>query len=135
MTHTTSDKIQLTTYPGLPSTCAVCNRSSDGQIKFLDFQCDLEYYGSIVVCEDCWKSGVDALGFVPVAAVNEAQLEARILEETLVAVREENEGLKSALDNLLRVRPDLAPTDSGAADSSEPSEEVLFGVADPDSDG
>lgn len=102
-----ASKIQIVMHPALPATCAVCNKSANGIVKFLDFQKDLDYYGAVLICEDCGREMLDALDFAPVAQVTYRDQQIAELQQELQVVREENERVRAALDSVLVVRPDL----------------------------
>lgn len=107
MTAHPGGKIQATLTPMLPATCVACRKSANGVTKFLDFQADVDYYGAIVICEDCAREMLDVLGFVPVALVESLRDRLEIQKIELNTVREENERLRGAFDSILVVRPDI----------------------------
>lgn len=104
----TLSKIQVVFHPALPATCAVCRKSADGNTRFMDFQADLDYYGAILLCEDCAKEMLTLLKFVPVTEVEERNAQIEFLHTRVQETQAENERLNSALDAILRVRPDLS---------------------------
>ena len=124
-------KIQLTLNPMLPATCVVCGRSANGVVRFLDFQMQLEYYGAVVICEDCGKELVSVLDFVPAVALQEIQQEFEFTEDKLSTVREENERLRGALDSILLIRPDISSDSSldVGVDGKEFEQPTLFGAS------
>ena len=114
-------KVQVILHPPLPATCVVCRKSADGVVRFLDFQASVDYYGAIVVCENCAGEMLDVLQFVPVAEKDNALNQVLVMEEAFLAVRAENANLRNALDSILVVRPDLN-LDSGESSDLDDSE-------------
>lgn len=104
-----SGRIVVVTEPALPATCVVCARSANGAIKFIDFNVSLDWYGSVVICEDCCKEALGVLDYTPnINFTNKVQE----LEETraqLEVALSELVKYKSALDGLSFIRPDLDP--------------------------
>lgn len=115
-------KIQVVLHPALPATCCVCNRSANGIVRFMDFQKDLDYYGAVVICEDCAKEMLDVLEFVPVARLQEELNANVVLMEKIRKLEDENERVRGALDSVLLVRPDLRDDD---VDDSEDAEQTV----------
>lgn len=107
MSLTESDKVVLTKYPIAPSKCVICLRSSNGVLNFIDFQMSLDIYGSVNICTDCCASVAQLLGYVEKNFLNDADDQIRNLVETNRKLVSENEQLRSTLDSLFNIRPDL----------------------------
>jgi hypothetical protein len=58
-----SDKLQFIDNPPLPSKCVVCSNDWMPHKRFIDFGASVDYYGAILICEDCAINLVDLLGF------------------------------------------------------------------------
>lgn len=104
---TTISKIQVVKHPPLPATCAVCNRSANGNVDFLDWNLSLDYYGAVLLCEDCAREMVSILGFAPVAEVENRNEQIENLTLRNRELVEENDRVRAALNSVLVVRPDL----------------------------
>lgn len=127
MTVNAAGKIQLTLQPALPATCAVCNKSANNSTKFIDFAKDLDYYGAVVICEDCVREALELLECVPVALVNEANEQLAVLHDRIQEVQAENVRLNNTLDNILSLRPGLSEFDSSVTESDDSSPEETSG--------
>ena len=104
-----SDKITVITYPGVPNKCAICNRGSDGERKFVDFQLSVDYYGAIVICLDCFFPVAQVLGYHSEQDYEEVTQQLRNVHDFAQKVKEENELLNASLNSLFAVRPNLKP--------------------------
>lgn len=118
MTTTQSDKAVLTKYPIAPSKCVVCLRSSDGQLEFIDFQMNLDIYGSVNICVDCMKNVMDLIDSEHLRDVEQQNINLVEMNRELVA---KNEQLNATLDSLFNLRPDLKP--SNLSVDAEPVED------------
>lgn len=118
MTTTQSDKAVLTKYPIAPSKCVVCLRSSDGQLEFIDFQMNLDIYGSVNICVDCMRNVADLIEGEHLRDVEQQNINLVEMNRELVA---KNEQLNATLDSLFNLRPDLKPSDLSA--DAEPIED------------
>lgn len=116
MVNKVTSKLQVLYHPPLPATCAVCGKSANGKTRFLDFQKDLDYYGAVVICEDCFKEGLEVLDYVPVAQVQRALEEITTLQAQLETAEAERDRYRGAIDSLRSVRTDLL-SDSDSADN------------------
>lgn len=112
----TVSKIKVVKHPALPATCAVCYRSADGVVDFLDWQLSLDYYGAVLVCEDCAREMLVVLGFAPVAEVTSRNEQIENLTIRNRELVEENERVRAALNSILAVRPDLRSDSDGNDD-------------------
>lgn len=107
-----TSKITLTKDPMAPACCAVCNKSSNGSTRFADFQRDLDYYGVVLICEDCSRELVVLLDFVPREQLETFVAANEKLVNENIELREENARVRAALDAIFRVRPDLDDSSS-----------------------
>ncbi len=121
----TSSKYTLTTTPALPATCAGCRRSANGIIQFVDFNLSLDYFGAVVFCEDCAKEILGVFDYVPVAKLEVLNEKNHQLREALAIERANVNQLKSAVDAIVSIRPDI----SGALSSNEGTDEVSSEVS------
>jgi hypothetical protein len=136
-----SGRVFVVTEPPLPATCAVCGRNANGTIKFVDFNKDLDYYGAVVICEDCIKECMGLLEYVPGSKLEEViQALTQTIEELEVA-KNELDRYKSAFDALNFIRPDLNPLNVDDVVESEAdgettsnSESADEGSVEPESD-
>lgn len=119
MTTTQSDKVVTTKYPIAPSTCVVCLRSANGELEFIDFQMNLDIYGSVNICFDCMAPVADLLGYVKKKALEDADMQIRNLVEMNRELVENNERLNATLDSILKLRPDVVTSDLST--NAEPS--------------
>lgn len=124
-----SDKVQLTKYPIAPSTCVVCLRSADGELNFIDFQMSLDVYGSVNICVECLAPIAQLLGFVEKNFLDDADEQIRNLVDMNRKLTEDNGKLRSTLDSLFDLRPDLidrsVDVDEAASDASETNDLAL----------
>lgn len=111
-----TSKIQFVLHPPLPGTCVVCNKSANGETRFLDFGAQLDFYGAILMCEDCGKELVDILDFVPVAQVKYRDKQIENLVVMNRELKDENDNIRAALNAVLVVRPDLRPDSDSPGD-------------------
>lgn len=116
MTVNAAGRIQMTLSPMLPATCAVCNRSANNEVRFIDFAKNLDYYGAIVICESCIVEAAELFDCAPVALANHLAEEVESLREILQEVQENNVRLNTTLDSLLLLRPNLFSDDSTATE-------------------
>jgi hypothetical protein len=106
-----SDKITLTKYPPLPSVCAICKFSANGEVEFLDFEMSLDIYGAVVICERCIAPVAQLFGYVTSVELNNANSIIVSQQEELIEVREANARLNSTLDSILSLRPNVQSSD------------------------
>lgn len=111
MTTTQSDKAVVTKYPIAPSQCVICLRSSNGVIDFIDFQMNLDIYGSVNICADCMAPVADLLGYVKKSAVEAIKAQNNNLVDINRELVENNERLNATLDSILKLRPDVLSSD------------------------
>jgi len=109
-----SDRITITKYPPLPSSCAICLFSADGQRGFLDFQMSLDYYGAVVICEECVAPVAQLFGYVPESELEEIGIDLAATKLDLERTRERHAELERTLDSLFAFRPSLIGNDSVA---------------------
>jgi hypothetical protein len=126
MPLTESDKVVLTKYPIAPSKCVVCLRSSNGELNFIDFQMSLDIYGSVNICTDCMATVAKGLlGFVEPKDIDALSGQVTNLVEMNRELKTENDKLRSTLDSLFDLRPDLKqrdlPVDEGTDSGSKPN--------------
>jgi len=127
MPLTESDKVVLTKYPIAPSKCVVCLRSSNGELNFIDFQMSLDIYGSVNICTDCMATVAKGLmGFVEPKDIDALSSQVTNLVEMNRELKTENDKLRSTLDSLFDLRPDLKqrdlPVDEGTDSGSKPND-------------
>lgn len=123
MPLTESDKVVLTKYPIAPSKCVICLRSSNGELDFIDFQMSLDIYGSVNICVDCFISVAPLVGLVHHALLEGAEEQVSNLVELNRELKTENDKLRSTLNSLFDLRPDLKqrdlPVDESPSESSK----------------
>lgn len=97
----------------LPHKCAICGR--DGNMKFLDWNLEIEYFGKVVFCEDCIREAGNQFGWLTPDQI--VQVKAYIQAQHLVIekLQLQNQELKNALDSINSLR-DLAPDIDGPGD-------------------
>jgi hypothetical protein len=111
-----SEKIQITTTPALPSQCAVCHTHAKGVTRFIDFGSDIDYYGAIVICELCVVNAAENLGtMVPVAKFEMAEGQATTAINSLLNANRKIQVLESLVSTYMS-DPDFN-LDSYLADS------------------
>lgn len=95
-----SGRIHIVTEPALPATCVVCRRSANGAVKFIDFNFSLDYYGAVVLCEDCIKESLSLLDYTPNINFTNKVEELVAAQEELRQVKNERDKYKSVVDSL-----------------------------------
>lgn len=135
-----SGRVRIVTEPALPATCAICVRSANGQIRFIDFNADLDYYGAIVICEDCMRESLTLLGFTDeinftnkVSELEKKQQELEVAQNELDKYRTIVNGLRDV--GLTNLPDDIEPegSDETSGDSEQTDGERL--ETESDSDG
>lgn len=106
-----TSKIQVVLNPPLPGTCVICNKSANGQVRFLDFNFNLDWYGAVLICESCAKEVVE---IVESDTIRQQTAEIAALKAELQEVRENNDRLNGSIDSLLSVRPNLVSSNDTA---------------------
>lgn len=95
-----SGRVSIITEPPLPATCVICVRSADGAVKFIDFNFSLDYYGAVVICEDCIKESMSLLEMVPLSKLQETVEALYRAVQELEVVQNELDKYKSAFAGL-----------------------------------
>jgi hypothetical protein len=129
-----SGRVVLVTEPALPATCVICTRSADGAIRFVDFNFSLDYYGAVVICEDCLKECLGLLDYTANINFTNKVDELVAKQEELDRVTDELNKYKSALDGLSFIRPDLNPLNVDSSNKSEESDDSIDSSAESESD-
>lgn len=107
MTVAPTSKYQIVTSFPLPGTCAGCNKSANGSTRFVDFQLQLDWYGAVAFCEDCCKEMLICFDFVESSKLSDAYQEIKSLSDINRDLEAQNASLRSAVDSILAIRPDL----------------------------
>lgn len=115
------DRIQFIQQPiALPGICAICGfpggPNSDGR-QFVDWGLSLEFYGAVIFCTNCFKSGAEKLGFL---SYEDTQLLRRQVNELIEKVQlagAENDRLRAVVDNI-RLLPHYSRNDSNPVPES-----------------
>lgn len=135
-----SGRVRVVTEPALPAICAMCKKSANGAIRFIDFQFDMDYYGAVVFCEDCMKECMIALDFVPASFFEEERDLTNRLEAALEVANNELDKYRSIVTSLRDVgvisEPDVV--DAENSDESVGQSEQADGTSvetESDSDG
>lgn len=110
-----TDRVALVTSPALPARCVICNFSANGRRRFLDFNVSIDYYGAILICEDCLLENANLLDG-PVAA---AKRQVEEMQEKLEEVTNELDRYKFVVSSLSFVRPDFGLLESAKLKDSE----------------
>jgi hypothetical protein len=124
MTTTQSDKATVTKYPIAPATCVICLRSANGVLDFIDFQMNLDVYGSVNICVDCLAPVADLIGYVKKTEYEQVKEQNNNLVDMNRELVENNERLNSTLDSLLKLRPDVLHSDLSV--DEKPSKPAAF---------
>lgn len=114
-------RVQLTLDPALPATCLICSRSSDGKINFVDFNLNFDYYGAVVICEDCIRECLQVVENKKVALLQD---EVNSLRHDLSVAEGKINAYAAAFDGISLIRPDIVSVDSGDDLGSEESPET-----------
>src|SRR5688572_4683579 len=104
---TEADKVTFTKYPIAPHRCVICLRSANGEINFIDFQMNLDIYGSVNICTECLVPVAQMMGFVEKNFLHEAEEHISNLVDTNRELTIRNAELNTTLDSLISLRPDL----------------------------
>jgi hypothetical protein len=129
-----SGRVFVVTEPPLPATCAVCGRNANGTIKFVDFNKDLDYYGAVVICEDCIKECMSLLDYTPNINFTNKVTELEVVQAELEVAQNELNRYKSALDALNFIRPDINPLNMDDVVESEADGETVR-ISEPTDEG
>lgn len=129
MTQTTSpSKYVVVKHPPLPATCVGCHKSANGVTDFVDFNTNVDYYGAILMCEDCFLECGRLLGLVPVAEVEDAARDYNDARETIDRLQDENVRINAALDSLFSLRPNFRTGSDSPGDTDEPNSDEGTGT-------
>lgn len=102
-----SDRVAFTTDPALPATCVICQRSSNGQIQFADFNMSLDYYGAIVICEDCVRETVSLVDYVSMERHRRVLAKLLDTKQELLETKNQLEKYENVVVSLAVARPEL----------------------------
>lgn len=129
----TQEKIFINNNPPLPAQCVVCYRSFKQGTVFVDFSMNVEFYGAILMCDDCITGAALLLGHVPVAKLDTAKTSADLAATMYVEANQKVRILESfvasyisdpdfTLDSFLAANPSLSLFDELEAghDGDEP---------------
>ena len=138
----TQEKIFINNNPPLPAQCVVCYRTFKQGTVFLDFGMNVEFYGAILMCDDCITNAGTLIGLIPVAKADQTTLEWVTATDALVQANKKVRILESfvaayssdpdvTLDSFLASAPSLSLFDeleegydgdksSGKVSKSEP---------------
>jgi hypothetical protein len=96
-----SNRVQILEIPqAAPAHCAICFHPGGGGRTFVDWDFSLEFYGAVIVCNECVLTIMNGLEWI---SPEQWQVVKRIQEETLDLLQKEkaeNAKLRSALDSL-----------------------------------
>lgn len=109
MALSTSDKIQLVTYPPLPSRCCICKSNADGVKEFLDWNYQIEYEGSINICTECAVNIGQVVDMVSKEQFKEKNEQVNELLGERHSLDSQNARYREFFDLLLSIRTDLIP--------------------------
>lgn len=132
MTETATSKIQTTTNPALPATCVVCSKAAVENTLFYDWGVNLDWYGAIVMCEDCAHELVEIIQSKRIAFLEAKNVE---LQAALGESKTELAGLQNALDTLLNLRPSVRDNHPGLFDLDNSDDEEGDGLFAAGEDG
>ncbi len=72
MTTDASARVQVLDVPVVaPGVCILCGIASGDNRKFVDFGKQVDWYGAVYFCSECFGEIARALGWIPVAEYNE----------------------------------------------------------------
>lgn len=118
-------KIRKTTDPVFGAKCAVHGGSADGVTNFYDLGSFKEFWGAVVLCENCAKELLLVMDYVPVAEVENRNEQIKNLHERVQEVEAENGQLRSALNAFDSVRSILGTPNVAAQSGSEDAEGIV----------
>ncbi|SRR6266498_425763 len=85
-----------------PHKCSVCggfsDKSGNKERKFIDFGLDIEFYGKVYICTECFSSATSIVDCVPVEKYNSLEQQFKELSNVVSQLIEENGMLRSAVD-------------------------------------
>lgn len=122
MDNPAAAKVQLTSTPPLPAQCSVCGVHAKGHNDFADFGVSIDYYGAILICEDCIRGDLFAL-FDVVTRFQFNQVMEQLDEVTnlLAEERKRTNALRDYLASMSRLPDDII--DNSLSDSGTQSVE------------
>ena len=84
----------------------------------MDFQMSLDYYGAVVICEECVAPVAQLFGYVPESELEEIGIDLAATKLDLERTRDRHAELERTLDSLFAFRPNLIGNDSAADEKS-----------------
>lgn len=120
-----NDRVAIVTEPALPASCCACGTLSDGTKKFADTGTSIDYFGAVLLCENCIVE-ISRKFETPVA---EAEGRIQELVENLEEVTNELDHYKFVFSSLSIIRPDLGlpePVSSKGDESGSEKDESGF---------
>lgn len=91
-----TSKITKTTEPALPSSCSVCSVAAKGYNAFYDFGVSIDWYGAILICEDCAQNLAELLDLTKITRLETAVAEGEALIAELIEQKKALEHVVSA---------------------------------------
>lgn len=84
-----------------PHKCGTCGSfSGDNGKRYIDFDCFVEFYGTVYICTDCFLGATRELDLVPVESYKAAMDQIAELKAVVTTLINENRTLRDAVDSL-----------------------------------
>lgn len=93
-----------------PGICCLCGSAGDGKRKFIDFGKQLDWFGAVYFCTECFREVAEASDFVPVADFDKLHDELRGLWVKYRQLETKYAPFEEAINNVMESRtsmPDL----------------------------
>lgn len=88
-----------------PYNCIVCKGESDGR-PFVDFNLDLEWYGSVYMCGYCFVMVANKLGYYSPDQFSKLSDDYKVILESHHRLVADNDKLRSILGSMFNLTPD-----------------------------
>lgn len=102
-----TSRVAKVTYPALPSSCVICNKSANGEFEFVDWGVNVDYYGALTICQYCVINVLELFDYVSKERHDRILEEVARLRKLNTLLTEELEKYHNVVVSLDSVRPDL----------------------------
>lgn len=120
-----SSKVQVVAYPTqLPSKCACCGSVPNGHTElkntryFVDFGLDLNEFGTVYLCSDCFVEAASKFGFINGKHAAEYAFQIDALTQENINLRSQVESVKSVTAAIVNLHSVVDSSDSSVLDAA-----------------